>query len=147
MISLFLIFILLSLFEGLLQFLWAPFYFTHGLPLLKINGSGQLSIISDNNKYKLHQINTRFFLLRQRNFLGRTAFHHGFITIKEHDSSSELTCSLYLDWNVLLAGGFLSCALLGVGISQYFFGAALAYLLARLMLNFNLDAIKKITGK
>ena len=142
---LFLIFFSAALVDIAFQLAWFSPYFKYGLPLVKINGVYDFGTLNlESKKYTLKKIAENVYLIRQCNFWGRTSFHHGYVTTQEMNGKIAVEFSIFVDWNVLLAGGFLGCAFGENNYPQYILGAVLAYLLARILMSSNITSIKNL---
>lgn len=148
MSMLFVFFFWVCLLEILLQFFWVAGYFRFGLPILKLCISGDLNTrFARVEKYSSRSVNQELFLVCQENFIGRTAYHHGIIKLARGSDKDTFDCIFYVDWNVLLLGGFLACLVLGYGIFQYFFGIGIAYLFSGWLISLKKKGIQKMFEK
>ena len=120
--------IALAIIDGALQYGWAEKYFRFGLPIFSIDLHGEPNGAS--TKYTVRKT-AGGWMVRQKYYgLSRYATHHGYVTLQE---SGAGRCTFFIDMNVPFFGAFMVSAIVGPSVSSALLGAALAWLLVRLV--------------
>ncbi len=131
--------ILTGLLEGLAQYLWIPLYFNFGVPILV----AQLPVFNQEMIQKrelltLKAVGRGRFLVRQKHYgIARYAYCHGVVRAFDNESGHQARCTLFVDWNVLIIGAFIFCAMSEFSGSMALLGVASGIVIAIIIVGLN----------
>jgi len=136
--------LLVAIAEGIVQYLWVPMYFKVGIPVLVAGIPDAANEAAEHPEVVRLMLggDGHSMLVRQHRYgVARYACFHGFVQLVDQANGARPKCILFVDWNVLLVGAFVSCAIATPSLAAALLGMLLAILLSAVVVAVNRDRI------